>query len=113
VRSPNTDCIRVIPDVGKHKLKIWPWLRKVLVVVVGFPLLLLGLVMIPLPGPGLLICVGGLFVLALEFEWARRHLAYTRDKLSGVIERVSDRGGRLGSNLRDRWNHWRSGRRSA
>ncbi|CAN5507950.1 hypothetical protein BH09PSE5_BH09PSE5_19710 [soil metagenome] len=89
-------------------MKLWPWVKKLLVIVVGFPLLLLGLVMIPLPGPGLLIVVGGLFVLSLEFEWARRHLAYTRARLDRVMTGVTERGRRM----RSRWKKWRASRRS-
>lgn len=76
-------------------MKIWPWLRKALVVAAGVPLVLLGFVMIPLPGPGLLVIVGGLFVLSLEFDWAKRHLAYARSKLTAMA-------GSLGS-FRTRW----------
>jgi uncharacterized protein (TIGR02611 family) len=86
--------------------KIWPLLRKCLVVLVGFPLLLLGIVMIPLPGPGLLICVGALFVLALEFEWARRHLHSTRTRLNGVMDRVAAGRGGVGQ----WWRRWRAKR---
>jgi uncharacterized protein (TIGR02611 family) len=39
--------------------------------VVGFVLLLLGLIMMVTPGPGLLFIFFGLSILALEIEWAR------------------------------------------
>ena len=39
--------------------------------VVGFVLLLLGLIMMVTPGPGLLSIFFGLSILALEIEWAR------------------------------------------
>ena len=39
--------------------------------VVGFILLILGLIMMVTPGPGLLFIFFGLSVLALEIEWAR------------------------------------------
>ncbi len=38
---------------------------------IGFVLLVLGLVMMITPGPGLLFIFFGLSVLALEIEWAR------------------------------------------
>jgi uncharacterized protein (TIGR02611 family) len=38
---------------------------------VGFILLILGLIMMVTPGPGLLFIFFGLSVLALEIEWAR------------------------------------------
>lgn len=39
--------------------------------VVGFTLLILGLIMMVTPGPGLLFIFFGLSILALEIEWAR------------------------------------------
>lgn len=39
--------------------------------VVGFVLLILGLIMMITPGPGLLFIFFGLSILALEIEWAR------------------------------------------
>jgi uncharacterized protein (TIGR02611 family) len=38
---------------------------------IGFILLLLGLIMMVTPGPGLLFIFFGLTILALELEWAR------------------------------------------
>lgn len=37
-----------------------------------------GLALIPLPGPGWLIVIGGLFILATEFTWAERLLEFTK-----------------------------------
>lgn len=45
--------------------------RWVLTMVVGFTLLILGLIMMVTPGPGLLFIFFGLSILALEIEWAR------------------------------------------
>jgi uncharacterized protein (TIGR02611 family) len=49
-------------------------LLRTLVLVFGCVCLLTGLAMVVLPGPGLLVTVIGLAVLALEFEWAERWL---------------------------------------
>jgi uncharacterized protein (TIGR02611 family) len=45
--------------------------RWAVIMVVGFILLIMGLVMMVTPGPGLLFIFFGLSVLALEIEWAR------------------------------------------
>jgi uncharacterized protein (TIGR02611 family) len=45
--------------------------RWILTMVVGFVLLLMGLIMMVTPGPGLLFIFFGLSILALEIEWAR------------------------------------------
>jgi uncharacterized protein (TIGR02611 family) len=40
--------------------------------VVGFLVVLIGLIMLPLPGPGTLIILLGLTILSVELEWARQ-----------------------------------------
>jgi uncharacterized protein (TIGR02611 family) len=45
--------------------------RWVLTMVVGFILLIMGLIMMVTPGPGILFIFFGLSILALEIEWAR------------------------------------------
>ena len=46
-------------------------IRWALTMVLGFVLLILGLIMMVTPGPGLLFIFFGLTILALELEWAR------------------------------------------
>lgn len=52
--------------------------RRIAVSVIGATLLVLGVVLLVTPGPGLLILASGLGVLALEFAWARRWLTKLR-----------------------------------
>ncbi|TMK77520.1 MAG: TIGR02611 family protein [Actinobacteria bacterium] len=54
----------------------------------GFVVVLAGLAMIPLPGPGLLVTAVGLAVLALEFAWAERLLERTVDRMGQASETV-------------------------
>lgn len=49
--------------------------------VVGGGIIVGGLALIPLPGPGWVIVFVGLAVLASEFEWAKRLELYARDKV--------------------------------
>jgi uncharacterized protein (TIGR02611 family) len=53
-------------------------------ILIGFTLLLLGVVMIVTPGPGWLVILLGLGLLAAEFVWARR-----------LLDRMKHEGGRL------------------
>jgi uncharacterized protein (TIGR02611 family) len=46
-------------------------LRWALTMVIGFAVVIAGIVMIVTPGPGLLVIFIGLSILALELEWAR------------------------------------------
>jgi uncharacterized protein (TIGR02611 family) len=52
--------------------------RKILVSLAGFPIIVIGIILIPLPGPGILVVLLGLIILSLEYEWAKRH----RDRLN-------------------------------
>jgi uncharacterized protein (TIGR02611 family) len=51
---------------------------RVTVGIVGGIVVAFGLATIPLPGPGWLTVIAGLFVLATEFMWAERLLEYTK-----------------------------------
>ncbi|WP_249933334.1 TIGR02611 family protein [Blastococcus sp. CCUG 61487] len=55
---------------------------RVAVGVVGGLVVAFGLVTIPLPGPGWLTVIAGLFVLASEFTWAERLLEFTKKHVS-------------------------------
>jgi uncharacterized protein (TIGR02611 family) len=61
-------------------------------VLAGFVVLLVGLAMIPLPGPGLLVSAVGLALLALEFLWAERLLARTIDHMGKATDKVKRAG---------------------
>ena len=54
--------------------------RKVLIGVAGGIVTLIGLVLVPYPGPGWLVVFAGLAILATEFTFAERILAYGRHK---------------------------------
>lgn len=61
-----------------------PRLRKFLVGFLGISVLLVGILMVVLPGPAVIIIPIGFAILATEFAWARR--VWRRGKL--VVERV-------------------------
>jgi uncharacterized protein (TIGR02611 family) len=58
------------------------------VALAGFVVVLAGLAMIPLPGPGLLVTAADLAVLALEFVWAERLLERTVEKMGAASDTV-------------------------
>ncbi|WP_205751973.1 PGPGW domain-containing protein [Cryptosporangium phraense] len=43
---------------------------------------IVGLIMVPAPGPGWLVVIAGLGILSTEFTWARRLLHFTRDAVA-------------------------------
>jgi intracellular septation protein A len=60
--------------------------KRFAVTIVGVALLVLGAAMMVLPGPGILVIVGGLALLATEYVWARRMLKTARAKAEEVQE---------------------------
>ncbi len=49
-----------------------PRLRKFVIGVIGFTVVLIGLALVVLPGPAFVVLPVGLAILATEFAWARR-----------------------------------------
>ena len=67
--------------------------RRFFKILVGFTLLLIGVLMIVTPGPGVLTIVLALGVLAAEFVWARRLLDGLKEqgvRIRQTVFRTSD-----------------------
>jgi len=62
--------------------------KRIAVTVIGFALVALGLVLLVVPGPGLLFIAAGFAVLATEYTWARRALEETKRRASGAARRL-------------------------
>jgi hypothetical protein len=58
--------------IARFGLESRPRLRRFLIGTIGFSVVLIGLVMIVLPGPAIIIIPLGFAILASEFAWARR-----------------------------------------
>jgi len=68
--------------------------RKIFVGIAGTLLIILGVLLLVLPGPGLLVIALGLFVLSLEFAWADKYfqkLKTEADKYSGRLQKYIQR----------------------
>jgi tellurite resistance protein TerC len=55
---------------------------------VGASVVAVGVAMLVLPGPAFVVIPAGLAILGLEFEWARRWLAYLRERGGEAAERL-------------------------
>lgn len=64
--------------------------KRVAITILGFAVILAGLALsLPgIPGPGILVIIAGLAVLATEYAWARRVLDRARDRARRAAERV-------------------------
>jgi len=61
--------------------------KRVIVSVVGATVLLIGVVLLVLPGPAFIVIPVGLAILATEYAWARRWLKKARRMASDVVSR--------------------------
>ena len=59
---------------------------KTLVAVIGTAVVVAGVVMLPAPGPGWLVILAGLGILATEFAAARRVLTWVRDRYLAWVD---------------------------
>lgn len=62
--------------------------KRVGITIAGVVLLVLGAAMLVLPGPGLLVIIAGLAVLATEYVWAQRLLRIAREKATQAKDAV-------------------------
>jgi tellurite resistance protein TerC len=81
--------------VGNLKL-----VKRIIVSIIGATVLLIGIALLVLPGPGFIVIVIGLGILATEYAWARRWLKKARQfaidarqVASDVVSRRAPAGG--------------------
>ena len=60
--------------------------KRLIIIVVGFTVLLMGIAMIVLPGPAFIVIPLGLGILATELIWARRLLNKIKSKIQKTKE---------------------------
>ena len=58
--------------------------KRLVISVTGFTLLIVGIAMLVLPGPAILVIPAGLGILATEFVWARRLLKMAKNTFSKI-----------------------------
>ncbi|MFH8790127.1 TIGR02611 family protein [Streptomyces roseoverticillatus] len=60
------------------------------VFVVGLAVVVAGIIMLPLPGPGWLVIFAGMAIWATEFVWAQLVLRWTKRKVTEAAQRALD-----------------------
>lgn len=84
----------------QHRNKWLSWFRnapnlgaakRVIVIVVGGTITLIGVVLLVLPGPAFIVIPIGLSILATEFVWARRLLKKARELAANVVSGKSSK----------------------
>jgi hypothetical protein len=62
--------------------------KRVGVTIAGFVVLLAGAAMLVLPGPGILVIIAGLAILATEYVWAQRLLKVAKEKANQAKDAI-------------------------
>ena len=62
--------------------------KRVAVTIAGFAVLLAGLAMLVLPGPGIVVIIAGLAILATEYVWAQRLLRIAKEKANQAKDAI-------------------------
>ena len=62
--------------------------RRLVVAVLGFTVVLIGVIMFFTPGPAIIVIPAGLGILATEFLWARRLLKHVKERVAQMANKV-------------------------
>ena len=76
--------------VRKALIHTYRGARKVVVIVVGLTVLLIGVALIVLPGPATVVIPLGLAILGLEFAWARRWLEHMKGAAKKTVAKAKN-----------------------
>lgn len=53
--------------------------------------MLIGIILLAIPGPGLVTIALGLVILSTEFDWAERHLKNVKKRISSVYDKAKNK----------------------
>ena len=67
------------------------FLKRIVIAIVGFSVLLVGVAMVILPGPAFIVIPLGLAILATEFVWAQKLLTKAKAYFEKQRQRVADK----------------------
>lgn len=97
---------RLAYDAAMNRVARWVWFpfgvtirfifrngKRIAVTVAGGLLLLAGIVFLVLPGPGIVLIIAGLAILASEYVWAQRALNFAKDKAKRAKDKVARKRG--------------------
>lgn len=80
--------LKFIINLFGYTISMLKKVKKLIVAIIGFTILLIGVVVIFTPGPAIIIIPVGLAVLATEFVWAQKLLDKFKAKFSFVKRRT-------------------------
>ena len=82
-------------------------IKRIVILVVGGTVLLLGVALLVLPGPAFIVIPAALAILAIEFAWARRWLRKARTLLANIGTAVGQNDQPRCASFFSLCQHWR------
>ena len=64
--------------------------KKIGILIVGSVVVLAGIALLALPGPGMIVIIVGLVILAQEFDWAQRLLDIAVERAAGATTKLQE-----------------------
>ena len=75
------------------------YLRRIAAILVGVPLFIVGLILIPLPGPGILVSFLALLILSSEFDALKPY----RDKAHNELKKIYAKAKQRQDNINNKY----------
>lgn len=73
-------------------IKSFKQVKRILIGIAGFSVLLVGVAMLVLPGPAFIVIPAGLAILATEFVWAKKFLDKVKKKFKDAMPKSKQNG---------------------
>lgn len=70
--------------------------RRILILLIGSTVVIFGVLLLVLPGPGILVIIVGLAILATEFAWAEALLVGARKRAARLVKKFGTQRERRG-----------------
>jgi hypothetical protein len=78
-------------NVSKESKSMASHTRRLIVTILGVTVLCLGIVLLVLPGPGILVVLAGLAILGSEYDWAQDILSWARQRYRRARDKMKAR----------------------
>jgi tellurite resistance protein TerC len=78
----------LVDDIEEYALLVYKHARRVIILLVGSTVVVIGIAMLVTPAPAILVIPIGLGILAIEFAWARRWLLKFRKTMDDLQQKI-------------------------
>jgi tellurite resistance protein TerC len=81
--------VNIVKDrLGRWLAPLPAPVRRILILIIGSTVIIFGVLLLVLPGPGILVIIVGLAILATEFAWAEALLVGARKRAARLAKKL-------------------------